>query len=108
MIIGSFKAGAGYLPLDPGLPAQRLSRIIDLSRTPLLVCTAACLEQAQVLLEDFACGARPKLLVWEELAGARIAIRGSTVPGQPRLRDLHLRLHRFAQGRDGRTARHAQ
>ncbi|MBJ2240825.1 non-ribosomal peptide synthetase [Pseudomonas sp. MF6768] len=70
MIIGSFKAGAGYLPLDPGLPAQRLSRIIDLSRTPLLVCTAACLEQAQVLLEDFACGARPKLLVWEELAGA--------------------------------------
>ena len=70
MIIGSFKAGAGYLPLDPGLPAQRLSRIIDLSRTPLLVCTAACLEQAQVLLEDFACGTRPKLLVWEELAGA--------------------------------------
>ena len=69
MIIGSFKAGAGYLPLDPGLPSQRLSRIIDLSRTPLLVCTAACREQAQALLEDFACGARPKLLVWEELAG---------------------------------------
>ncbi|MBT9300751.1 non-ribosomal peptide synthetase [Pseudomonas sp. TAE6080] len=69
MIIGSFKAGAGYLPLDPGLPTQRLSRIIDLSRTPLLVCTEACREQAQALLEDFACGARPKLLVWEELAG---------------------------------------
>ncbi len=43
MIVGSFKAGAGYLPLDPGLPSQRLSRIIELSRTPLLVCTAACL-----------------------------------------------------------------
>ncbi|MBH3424329.1 non-ribosomal peptide synthetase [Pseudomonas gessardii] len=70
MIIGSFKAGAGYLPLDPGLPSQRLSRIIDLSRTPLLVCTAACLEQAQVLLDDFACGARPKLLVWEDIVGA--------------------------------------
>ncbi|MBN0977507.1 non-ribosomal peptide synthetase [Pseudomonas hygromyciniae] len=69
MIIGSFKAGAGYLPLDPGLPTQRLSRIIDLSRTPLLVCTQACQEQAQALLEDFACGARPKLLVWETLAG---------------------------------------
>jgi non-ribosomal peptide synthetase component F len=24
MIVGSFKAGAGYLPLDPGLPSQRL------------------------------------------------------------------------------------
>ncbi|USW94477.1 non-ribosomal peptide synthetase [Pseudomonas proteolytica] len=70
MIIGSFKAGAGYLPLDPGLPTQRLSRIIDLSRTPLLVCTQACQEQAQALLEDFACGARPKLLVWEDVEGA--------------------------------------
>ncbi|WP_340052207.1 non-ribosomal peptide synthetase [Pseudomonas proteolytica] len=70
MIIGSFKAGAGYLPLDPGLPTQRLSRIIDLSRTPLLVCTQACHEQAQALLEDFACGARPKLLVWEDVEGA--------------------------------------
>ena len=70
MIIGSFKAGAGYLPLDPGLPSQRLSRIIDLSRTPLLVCTQACREQALELLEAFACSARPKLLVWEALAQA--------------------------------------
>ncbi|MGY2376657.1 non-ribosomal peptide synthetase [Pseudomonas sp. SDO524_S393] len=68
MIIGSFKAGAGYLPLDPGLPGQRLSRIIDLSRTPLLVCTQACREQALELLEEFACTGRPKLLVWEDLA----------------------------------------
>ncbi|TCV59961.1 non-ribosomal peptide synthetase [Pseudomonas fluorescens] len=65
MIIGSFKAGAGYLPLDPGLPSQRLSRIIELSRTPLLVCTQACQAQAQALLDEFACSARPKLLVWE-------------------------------------------
>ncbi|WP_226478064.1 non-ribosomal peptide synthetase [Pseudomonas sp. MWU16-30323] len=70
MIIGSFKAGAGYLPLDPGLPSQRLSRIIDLSRTPLLVCTEACREQAQLLLEEFACSGRPKLLVWEEMIGS--------------------------------------
>ncbi|WP_223530286.1 non-ribosomal peptide synthetase [Pseudomonas sp. GL-R-19] len=67
MIIGSFKAGAGYLPLDPGLPGQRLSRIIDLSRTPLLVCTQACREQAQALLDEFACASRPRLLVWEEV-----------------------------------------
>ncbi|RZI24551.1 amino acid adenylation domain-containing protein [Pseudomonas sp. 770NI] len=63
MIIGSFKAGAGYLPLDPGLPGQRLSRIIDLSRTPLLVCTEVCREQAIELLEGFDC----QLLVWEEI-----------------------------------------
>jgi amino acid adenylation domain-containing protein len=65
MIVGSFKAGGGYLPLDPGLPSQRLSRIIELSRTPLLVCTRACHEQALALLEEFACAGRPKLLVWE-------------------------------------------
>ena len=65
MIIGSFKAGAGYLPLDPGLPSQRLSRIIDLSRTPLLVCTEACREQAIELLEGTDC----QLLVWEEVPG---------------------------------------
>ncbi|RAI62650.1 non-ribosomal peptide synthetase [Pseudomonas fluorescens] len=67
MIIGSFKAGAGYLPLDPGLPSQRLSRIIEMSRTPLLVCTQACREQAQTLLDEFACAHRPRLLVWEEV-----------------------------------------
>ena len=63
MIIGSFKAGAGYLPLDPGLPSQRLRSIIELSRTPLLVCTEACREQAIALLEGFDC----QLLVWEEI-----------------------------------------
>jgi len=63
MIIGSFKAGAGYLPLDPGLPSQRLRSIIDLSRTPLLVCTEVCREQAIELLDGFDC----QLLVWEEI-----------------------------------------
>jgi amino acid adenylation domain-containing protein len=65
MIIGSFKAGAGYLPLDPGLPSQRLSRIIELSRTPLLVCTEACREQAIELLQGLEC----QLLVWEDVPG---------------------------------------
>ncbi|WP_212625269.1 non-ribosomal peptide synthetase [Pseudomonas sp. PP3] len=73
MIIGSFKAGAGYLPLDPGLPSQRLSRIIDLSRTPLLVCTQACREQAVALLDEFACAHRPRLLVWEEVQASGVS-----------------------------------
>ncbi len=73
MIIGSFKAGAGYLPLDPGLPSQRLSRIIELSRTPLLVCTQACHAQALALLEEFACAGRPKLLVWEAIQASAVS-----------------------------------
>ncbi|MGY2261720.1 non-ribosomal peptide synthetase [Pseudomonas sp. SDO55104_S430] len=74
MIIGSFKAGAGYLPLDPGLPSQRLSRIIDLSRTPLLVCTQASREQALALLGECGCANRPRLLVWEEVQASDVSV----------------------------------
>ncbi|MFJ4114503.1 non-ribosomal peptide synthetase [Pseudomonas sp. NPDC089758] len=73
MIIGSFKAGAGYLPLDPGLPSARLQRIVELSRTPVLVCSAACAEQARLLLDELAGGARPRLLVWEEVQASSVA-----------------------------------
>ncbi|WP_337223672.1 hypothetical protein, partial [Escherichia coli] len=61
---------------NPGLPRSRLRRIIDLSRTPLLVCTEACREQAIELLEGTAC----QMLVWEDVPG-----RGEN-PGLPRSR----------------------
>ncbi|MBK5304814.1 MULTISPECIES: non-ribosomal peptide synthetase [Gammaproteobacteria] len=83
MIIGSFKAGAGYLPLDPGLPSQRLSRIIDLSRTPLLVCTQACHEQAVALLEEFGCANRPRLLVWEEVQASDVSVANPGIYSGP-------------------------
>ena len=83
MIIGSFKAGAGYLPLDPGLPGARLSRILDLSRAPLLVCTQACREQAQGLIDDAGCPVRPRLLVWEEVQAAALAEHNPQVYSQP-------------------------
>ncbi|WP_347907944.1 non-ribosomal peptide synthetase [Pseudomonas grandcourensis] len=83
MIIGSFKAGAGYLPLDPGLPGQRLNRIIDLSRTPLLVCTQACREQAQALLDEFGCASRPRLLVWEEVQALALSAENPGVYSSP-------------------------
>ncbi|MFI8376818.1 non-ribosomal peptide synthetase [Pseudomonas helleri] len=83
MIIGSFKAGAAYLPLDPGLPEARLSRIIELSRTPLLVCTAAYREQAQALLDESGCANRPRLLVWEEVHAQTLAEHNPQVYSQP-------------------------
>jgi len=83
MIIGSFKAGAGYLPLDPALPSQRLSRIIDLSRTPLLVCSQACREQALALLDEFGCSQRPKLLVWEEVQASAISVANPGIYSGP-------------------------
>ncbi|ORC59228.1 non-ribosomal peptide synthetase [Pseudomonas floridensis] len=65
MIIGSFKAGAGYLPLDPALPNPRLSGIIGQSRTPVLVCSAHCVEQGSALLDALPESSRPRLLIWE-------------------------------------------
>ena len=73
MIIGSFKAGAGYLPLDPGLPAARLQRIVELSRTPVLVCTRASVEQARQLLDELDEPGRPRLLVWEDVQASAVA-----------------------------------
>ncbi|WP_095143824.1 non-ribosomal peptide synthetase [Pseudomonas sp. Irchel s3b6] len=83
MIIGSFKAGAGYLPLDPDLPSQRLSRIIELSHTPLLVCSAACREQAVALLDEFGCANRPRLLVWEEVQAGQAPVHNPGIYSGP-------------------------
>ena len=83
MIIGSFKAGAGYLPLDPALPGPRLSRILDLSRTTLLVCTQACREQAQALLDESGCAVRPRLLVWEDVQAGKWADHNPQVYSGP-------------------------
>jgi len=67
MMVGSFKAGAGYLPLDPAHPEERLGHILALSRAQVLVSSAGCRAQAEALLDQLACAGRPRLLVWEEV-----------------------------------------
>ncbi|WP_129933703.1 MULTISPECIES: non-ribosomal peptide synthetase [unclassified Pseudomonas] len=83
MIVGSFKAGAGYLPLDPGLPAARLQSIIQLSRTPVLVCSAACAEQGRQLLGELETALRPQLLVWEDVQANPIASHNPGIHSGP-------------------------
>ena len=64
-IVGAFKAGAGYLPLDPSHPDERIANILAASRTPALICSARYLERARALLAGLA---QPvQLLVWEDL-----------------------------------------
>ncbi|MGC8100977.1 amino acid adenylation domain-containing protein [Metapseudomonas otitidis] len=73
MILGTLKAAAGYLPLDPHLPAQRLRHILTLSRAPVLVCTEACLPALAPLLAEVEEAARPRLLVWKHVQDGRAA-----------------------------------
>ncbi|MET3052183.1 amino acid adenylation domain-containing protein [Pseudomonas alkylphenolica] len=64
-IVGAFKAGAGYLPLDPSHPDERIANILAASRTPVLICSARYEQRAQALLATLA---QPvQLLVWETL-----------------------------------------
>lgn len=64
-IVGAFKAGAGYLPLDPSHPDERIANILAASRAPALICTARYLERARSLLAGLA---QPvQLLVWEDV-----------------------------------------
>ncbi|MFK5733605.1 amino acid adenylation domain-containing protein [Pseudomonas urmiensis] len=65
MIVGVFKAGAGYLSLDPSLPLRRLSEVLGLSGAALLVCDQRCAPLAQALLAEL--DQPPALLVWEQV-----------------------------------------
>ncbi len=79
MIVGSLKAGAGYLPLDPAHPHQRLATIVERSQAPVLVCTAASRALAERLLDELGCsGCRPQLVVWE---GVQAGQGRDTAPG---------------------------
>ncbi|MBW0235826.1 non-ribosomal peptide synthase/polyketide synthase [Pseudomonas sp. D1HM] len=67
MMLGSFKAGAAYLPLDPQLPTQRLLDLLLLGQVPALVASAACRDQAHDLLALLDPEQRPALLIWEDV-----------------------------------------
>ncbi|MCJ8208037.1 non-ribosomal peptide synthetase [Pseudomonas sp. RGM2987] len=51
MILATLKAGAGWLPLDPRNPPQRLAQVLRQSRTPLLVHSAGLGELALEAVE---------------------------------------------------------
>ncbi|ELR72266.1 Long-chain-fatty-acid--CoA ligase [Fulvivirga imtechensis AK7] len=49
-IIGTLKAGAGYLPIDPNLPEQRVQYMLDQSRATLLLSNQCYMEQHSAYL----------------------------------------------------------
>ncbi|MGA9662660.1 MAG: amino acid adenylation domain-containing protein, partial [Pseudomonas alloputida] len=57
--------------------------IIQLSRTPVLVCSAACAEQGRQLLGELETALRPRLLVWEDIQANPIASHNPGIHSGP-------------------------
>ena len=98
-LLGVLKAGGAYVPLDPAYPAERLRLHGRRTRRRRVVLVAASACATSLPAAD---GAR--VLVLDDAADVAGAARPATRraaagAGQPGLRDLHLRLHRPAQGR---------
>ena len=84
-MLGVIKSGAGYLPMDVRYPAARLQEIVDDAK-PALVIVELGSELAGVSLQD--------------LEGPQTST-AAVQANRYRLRHLHIRLDRQAQGRAG-------
>ncbi|MFF7022889.1 amino acid adenylation domain-containing protein [Streptomyces klenkii] len=83
-VLGVLKAGAAYLPLDPGYPARRIAHILR-DAAPAVVLTDAATagglppcDAATVVLDDEATAAR---LAEQPAGGAAAARAGRVTPG---------------------------
>ena len=81
MLLGIFKAGGIYLPLDAGHPDHRLTHMLGESRPRVLLTTEAYRERVKWLTEGFAENARPILLTMEKI---RSSVKQDVNPTVPR------------------------
>lgn len=54
-ILGVLKSGAGYLPLDPSYPPERLQGYIEDSQCPVLITKSESVKKAEQLVETVSC-----------------------------------------------------
>ena len=67
VMLGVFKAGGAYLPLDPLHPAQRLYQVLRESRTTLVLAEQPFLSVLTEAAERLPLEKRPRILALEEL-----------------------------------------
>ena len=99
--LAAMRRGAAYLPLDVAYPPTRLAHILADGRPAAIVTTAALAEQ----LGPAAAAGRDRRRRGRPAADRRLVPRRARAP---RLRDLHLRLDRHAEGGGGHARRAAE
>ena len=92
-ILGILKAGAGYVPLDPSAPAQRLSFMLD-------DCTPRALLTQSALCGALPASAAPQLLLDEDAGW--LAASPDQDPELPALNGDHLAYVIYTSGSTGR------
>lgn len=67
MIVGCFKAGAAYLPLDPHHPVARIARLLELSRVRVVVVSRRLSGLLELALSGMPAAFRPLVVTLDEL-----------------------------------------
>ena len=114
-LLGILKAGGAYLPLDPDYPPERLAFMLADAGAPVLL-TRTALRAHLPAHDTSSDGVRIDAahIVCLDADWPAIARQPTTAPATglaaaaPRLRHLHLRLHRNAEGRRRHPWRHPQ
>jgi hypothetical protein len=117
-LLGILKAGAAYVPLDPGYPEARLKMMLKDSRAEILITTKKLVEDRGWMIEDGDLGSsilEPRLKIvcldrdWPEIerACANNPCRGARAGGC-RLCNLYVGLHWGTERRCRAPSRRAQ
>ncbi|WP_213042224.1 non-ribosomal peptide synthetase, partial [Nitrospira defluvii] len=83
MILGCFKAGAAYLPLDPHHPVARVARLLELSRVRVVVVSRRLSGQLEQALSLMPQAARPFAVVLDDLMSQQGGDHDRRVPSRP-------------------------
>ncbi|MFZ5893337.1 MAG: non-ribosomal peptide synthase/polyketide synthase [Myxococcota bacterium] len=76
MMVGVFKAGAAYVPLDSKHPAERTGQILGLSKARVVLVERARVQQVEAALERLSEKERPRVLVLEEVLSGEYSEEG--------------------------------
>ncbi|MBS0180675.1 MAG: amino acid adenylation domain-containing protein, partial [Nitrospira sp.] len=87
MIVGCFKAGAAYVPLDLHHPVARVAKLLELSRVPAVVTTLRLKSHLDQILALMTQGRRPVVVLLDAL---------QTEPGSDEDRTVSVRLDQLA------------